>query len=98
MKDVRSPGGLPSPDKGGSSDADVRTFWCKKTMDFLNLLCVRTDGGGGVEPVGTFCGQGGGGNFSRFCTDVFFGQLLTGLLPGLLLGILKAPYDLDQTT
>jgi len=36
--------------KGGgrSSDADVRTLWCKKKLrNFQNLWCVRTDKEGG---------------------------------------------------
>jgi len=38
--------GLYSADKdGGDSDADVRTFWCKKTPDFSKFLVFphRTD-------------------------------------------------------
>jgi len=31
--------------RGGSSDADVRTFWCKKLWIFRNLWCVPTDKG-----------------------------------------------------
>jgi len=34
----------------GSSDANVRTFWCKNHRIFRNLWCVRT--GKGVEPGG----------------------------------------------
>jgi len=46
IKDVRSQGvGLSSEDKGGSSDADIRTFWCKKLRIFRNLWRVRTDKG-----------------------------------------------------
>jgi len=43
-KIVRSQGGggLSSTDNGVSSDADVRTFWCKN-LGFRNLLCVRMD-------------------------------------------------------
>jgi len=63
IRDVRSQGGGEFvqcgyfADKGGSSDADVCTFWHKKLRIFLNLWCIRTDKG--VEPVRTFCGQGG---------------------------------------
>jgi len=80
IKDVRSQGvkGFVQcghfADSGGSSDADVRTFWCKKFGIFRNLWCVRTDKG--VEPVRTFCRQGGGVNFLRFCADVFYGRPL----------------------
>jgi len=49
----------------GSSDADVRTFWCKKLCIFQNLWCVLTNLRG-VEPVRTFCGQGRG-VFAIFC-------------------------------
>jgi len=62
--------------EGGSpSDADVRTF-CTKNFGFFEIYGVfaRTRG---VEPVQTFCGQGGGVDFSRFCADVFYGQPLT---------------------
>jgi len=41
----------------GSSDADVRTFWCKKCRIFWNLWCVSSphgQRGKGVEPVRTF--------------------------------------------
>jgi len=39
--------GLSSADTGGgdSSDADVRTFWCKKLLIFRNLWCVHTEKG-----------------------------------------------------
>jgi len=30
----------------------------------------------GVEPVQTYCGQGGGVSFSRFCADVLYGRHL----------------------
>jgi len=50
-------------DKGGSSDADARTFPCKKTSDFSKFMVfARTSGGEGVI------------NFSRFCADVFYGR------------------------
>jgi len=38
IKDVRSHGGLSSEDKGSSSNADVSTFWRKKTSDFLKFM------------------------------------------------------------
>jgi len=43
-------------------------FLVQKLRIFRNLRCVRicTDNGGEVKPVWTFCGQGGGVNFSRF--------------------------------
>jgi len=60
IKDVRSQGGggLSIADKGGSSDADVRTFLRKKLRIFRNLWCVRTDRGGEREGL-IQCGQGG---------------------------------------
>jgi len=44
---------------GGSSDADVRTFLCKK-LEFFKIYVVpaRTKGEG-IEPVRTFCRQRG---------------------------------------
>jgi len=42
------------------------------------MVCPH--GQGGIEPVRTFYRQGGGVNFSQFCTDVFYGQLITILL------------------
>jgi len=47
VQDVRSQGkrGFSSADifrTRESSDADVRTFWCKKLWIFQNLWCVRT--------------------------------------------------------
>jgi len=56
-------------DKGGSSDANVRTFWRKKHR-FFEIYGVCTDKG--VEPVRTRVV-----NFSRFCADVFYGRSLT---------------------
>jgi len=65
-------------DKGVSSDADVRTIWCKKTLDFSKfMVCPHGQGGRGVKPVRTFFGQGERGvNFSRFWKDVFYGRPL----------------------
>jgi len=66
-KDVRSQGeGFVQcshfADKGGSLDADVYTFWYKKTSDFLKFMV---------------CPYGQGDNFPRFCADVFYGRPLT---------------------
>jgi len=44
---------------GGSSDTDVRTFWCKN-IGFFEVYAVSTRTRGG-EPVQTFCGQEGEG-------------------------------------
>jgi len=48
-----------------------------KTFGFFEIfdVSVRTRGKG-VEPVRTFCQQGGGVNFSRFCADDFYGRSL----------------------
>jgi len=49
-------------------------FDAKKLRIFRNLWCVLTvKWGGRFEPVRTFCGQGEGINFSRFCADVLYG-------------------------
>jgi len=37
----------------GSSHADVRTYWCKKTSDFLKFIMCPHGQGGVVEPVRT---------------------------------------------
>jgi len=48
---------------GGSSDADVRTFWHKKLRIFeIYDVSAWTKG---VEPVRTFCEQEEGVNFVR---------------------------------
>jgi len=58
----------------GSSNSNVRTFWCKTNRIFQNLWCARTDKGGGrFESVRIFFGQGEGGQFFRFCADVLYG-------------------------
>jgi len=59
-------------DKGGLSDADARTIWCKALQTFRNLWCIRMDRGEGVEPVHAFCGQGArrGSVFRDLCGRV----------------------------
>jgi len=73
---------LPQP--GGvcpvqTSVLQMRTsyFLVQKLRIFPNLWYVRLDKEEGIESVWTFCGQGEGANFSRFCVDVFYGQHLT---------------------
>jgi len=62
---------------GGSSDEDFRTFWCKNYRIFRMLWCVGTDKGEGeLNQCGHFAYKMEGVNFSRFCADVFYGQLL----------------------
>jgi len=48
----------------GSSDADVRTFCCKRLRIFWNLWYVRTQGGEEVKPVRA---RGKGVNFAILC-------------------------------
>jgi len=46
IKDVRSEGGFVQCGQGGSSDADVRTLWRKKTSDFSKfMMCPHGQGG-----------------------------------------------------
>jgi len=59
-------------DKGGSSDADIRTFDAKN-FEFSKFM-VCSHGQRGFERVRTFFGQGF--NFSRFSADVFYGRPL----------------------
>jgi len=57
----------------GSSDTNGRTFWCKTLRIFrIYGASARTRR---VEPVRTFCGQGGRGiKLSWFCADIFYGR------------------------
>jgi len=48
---------------GGSSDADVRTFWPKKLRKFQNSWCVSTDWGGRGGWVSADILQTRGGQF-----------------------------------
>jgi len=59
---------------GGSSDTDVRTFWCKKLRIFQNLWGVRTDkrGWASAEILWTR----GRREFLRICADDLYGWLL----------------------
>jgi len=63
MSAIRGEGACPDKGKGVSSDADVRTFWCKNLRIFRNLWYVRTD-------------KGGGGQFFTILCDVFYGRPL----------------------
>jgi len=56
---------------GGSSDADVRTFRCKKTSDFSVSARTRD----GLSQCRHFADKGV--NFSLFCADVFYERPLT---------------------
>jgi len=68
---------------GWGSDSDVLTFWYKTHQIFRNLWCVRTDKWEGVEPVRTFCGQGGRGQFFAIPCDVLYGRPLIDRFFGL---------------
>jgi len=60
-------GGLSGADKGEKASS------ASKTGIFLKFKGVRTDGGAGVEPMWTFCGQGWRESIFRdFCVDVFY--------------------------
>jgi len=65
-------GGLSSADKGGSSDADVRTSWHKKLrifrIDGVSARARRVE----LVPADILRTKGEGVNFSRFCADVFY--------------------------
>jgi len=73
---------------GCPSDANIRTFGAK-TFGFFEIYGVSSrTRGEGIKPVRTFCGQGEGVNFSRFCADIFYGRpqsllLSTTLMPRL---------------
>jgi len=80
MKDVRSQGERVCPSsifldkrwEGGSSDADVRTMWCKK-LRFFKIYVISTRKKG-VEPTPTFCEQReeGGQFFSILCRSLLW--------------------------
>jgi len=79
---VRSQEGLSSADifrtrgSGGSSDADDRTFWSKKTSDFSKfMVCSHGCQSREIELMRS----GEGSIFQRFCADVFYGRHLTTL-------------------
>jgi len=86
MKDsaVREGGGYPvrtfcrQKEGRDSSDADVRTFWCKK-QTFRYLWCVHADKGERVWATADIFRTRGGWEciFLRFCVDVFYGWPLS---------------------
>jgi len=53
-------------------------LFVQKNIGYFEIYGVftRTGGVNGFEPVKTVCRQGKGVNFSRFCADVFYEQLL----------------------
>jgi len=80
IKDIRSQGGWEViqcrhfSDKGGSSNADVRTLCCK-TSDFLKVVVCPHEQGE-LSQSGNFADKGERVNFSRFCAHVFYGRPL----------------------
>jgi len=65
--------------RGVSSNADVRTFWRIQLQIFQNLWCVRTEKGG-VEPVQTFFGKAGRGQFFAILCGLLLWTALYQLL------------------
>jgi len=63
--------------EGGSSDADVRTFW-RKNLGFFEIYGVSAaiKGREGWSSMDILRTRGEGVNFSRFCADVFYGRPL----------------------
>jgi len=61
---------------GGFFKCGYPNFLAQKTSDFSKfMVCQHGHGWRAVEPVWTFCRQGGKGiNFLRFCADVFYGR------------------------
>jgi len=47
-------------ERGGFSDADVRTLWCKKLGFSKFVVCLHGQGGGGLSQCGHFADKGGG--------------------------------------
>jgi len=77
IKDVCSQGRAGCPmrtffGKGVSSDADIRTFSCKKLCFFRNLWWARADKGGWASA--DILQTRGRVNFSRFCAYIFYGR------------------------
>jgi len=74
---------------GGSSDEDVRSFWCKNYRVFRNLLCVHTDKGEvEVSQCEHFADKGRGQFFAILCGH-FYGRRAVASKGG------KAPLDRD---
>jgi len=64
--------------QGGFLKCGRPHFLVQKASDFSNyMVCPQEQGG--VESMRTFCVQGGGGQFLRFCADVFYKRPLTSL-------------------
>jgi len=74
MESLSSADILQTSGEGGSSDADVRTFLCKKTSDFSKfIVCPHGKReGGGLNQCGHFADKGVGVNF---CDFVIFSKI-----------------------
>jgi len=60
----------------GSSDADVRTVWCKKLRIFRKfMVCPHGQGGGRLSQCGHFANKEEGQFFAILC-GLFYGRLL----------------------
>jgi len=62
-----------------TSDADVRTFWCKNVAIFEIYVCPH--GQGGLSQCGHFVDKEEEVNFSRFCEDALYGPLYHDISP-----------------
>jgi len=60
-------------DKGGASDADVRTFW-RKNFGFLKMYGMSARTRWGRASADILWTSGREINFSQFCADVFYGR------------------------
>jgi len=58
--------------RGGSSDADVLTFWLKNIRFFEIYGASARTKERGLSQCGHFSDKGV--NFSRFCANVFYGR------------------------
>jgi len=84
IKDVCSQGGrgfvqcghFADKEEGGSSDVDVRTFWCKN-LEFFEIYGVSARTRGCWASADILRTRGRGVNFSRFCADVFYRRPLS---------------------
>jgi len=66
--------------EGGSLDAVIRSFWCKKYGFFENnsVFALRTDKVGvRMSQCGHFADKRVWVNFSQFCADIFYGRPLS---------------------
>jgi len=57
--------------EGGSSDADVRTFWCKHNGFFEFMVCSHGQGEGVLSRCGHFANKEEGSIFRDFVRTSF---------------------------